>query len=76
MTMLIKPEGDNRPYCGKCELPREICACAEARAYDKANPIKERHNCSYSSSTLIGGSASCATFRCNVCGEEWEKDVS
>ena len=36
----------------------------------------EPHNCSYSSSTLIGGPASCATFHCNVCGEEWEKDVS
>ncbi len=41
----------------------------------KPEPI-EQHNCSYSSSTLIGGPASCATFRCNVCGEEWEKDVS
>ena len=24
-----------------CELPRRICACAEARAYDKANPFIE-----------------------------------
>lgn len=27
-----------RRYCNTCELPKDICACAEARAYDKANP--------------------------------------
>jgi hypothetical protein len=29
-------------YCSKCELPKKICACAEAKAYDKANPLKPR----------------------------------
>ncbi len=23
-------------YCGKCELPRPACACADARNYDRA----------------------------------------
>lgn len=25
--------------CGICELPKHICACAEAKAYDKVNPF-------------------------------------
>ena len=30
-----------RRHCQKCELPTAICACAEAKAYDKANPFFE-----------------------------------
>lgn len=26
-------------HCNKCELPSDICACAEAKAYDKAFPL-------------------------------------
>lgn len=32
--MLIKPEGDARRYCGRCELAAAICACDDADAYD------------------------------------------
>jgi hypothetical protein len=28
-------------HCGKCELPIAVCACADAEAYDKANPFFE-----------------------------------
>lgn len=40
----VKTVGPRIPikrYCAKCELPKEICACAEAEAYDKANPLIE-----------------------------------
>ena len=31
---------DARRGCRKCELPKVICACAEAAAYDRAYPFR------------------------------------
>lgn len=34
------------------------------------------HNCSLASSRSVSGPAEHRLFICNICGEEWEKDVS
>jgi hypothetical protein len=41
-------------YCNTCELPQNICACAEAKAYDEANPFVDckRDGCSYTGEPL------------------------
>lgn len=31
-----------RPHCSVCELPKVICACAEADEYDRANPFAQQ----------------------------------
>lgn len=65
--------------CDQCEAPEAVvnldgdnlcqsCADKWVRA--------ERHQCSFSSSSFVGGPAHSVTFHCNECGEEWEKDVS
>jgi hypothetical protein len=66
--------------CDWCKVPETITvldgenlcqSCA-----DKWGRGESEHTCSFSSSRLVGGPASHATFHCNVCGEEWDKDVS
>jgi hypothetical protein len=26
---------DQLPHCRRCELPKDVCACADAREYDR-----------------------------------------
>jgi hypothetical protein len=26
---------EDKSHCRKCELPKKVCACADARAYDR-----------------------------------------
>lgn len=56
----------------------KICGAAESELQDwlTCEKYRKRHQCSFSSSSLVGGPAHSAIFHCNECGEEWEKDVS
>lgn len=43
---------------------------------DMINSDHFMHHCTFGSSSRIGYSGSCVRLECNVCGDQWEKDVS
>jgi len=52
-------------HCRKCELPKKICACAEAEAYDKANPL-----CDHNYITITMSSFRLVPYlKCSKCGD-------